>query len=257
MNNFQILRLVPLFLLLLISTVLATGLLNPKVTQGQMLKKELPPFNIDLVNDPSIKMTLNTWKDQVAVINIFASWCKPCQAEHPVLMRLAQTGKVNIYGIAWRDEPANTVKFLSALGNPYQKVGNDNFARTTVAFSLTGVPETMVVGRDNIVYYHHVSALTDDEVNNVILPLVDKLNAAHVRSSQAVQRPQDYVAPPQGSPLPAPASEDVTIQGSPEEEALPAPSTQTVPLPADAAEGDEALPAPSTQQVPLPDGAER
>ncbi len=183
MNQIQFLRLLPLLIVLAISALLATGLLNTHITRGAMINKIIPAFNIDLVATPQIKMTQETWKGQVAIINIFASWCKPCQQEHATLMRLAQTGKANVYGIAWRDTAPNIVKYLNALGNPYQQVGNDEFGRSTIPFALTGVPETLVVDRDGKVYYHYVSALTDDEVNKNIIPLIDRLNTTHLSNN--------------------------------------------------------------------------
>lgn len=180
MNRIQLLRLLPLLILLVFSSLLASGLFSRQVTLGAMAGKAIPAFNIDLVDNPEVKMTQDSWKGQVAVINIFASWCKPCHQEHDTLMRLAQTGKVNLYGIAWRDQNTHIVKFLTALGNPYQQVGNDRFGRTTIPFALTGVPETLVVDRHGVVRYHHVSALTEAEVQNSILPLVERLKAQDV-----------------------------------------------------------------------------
>ena len=177
MNRIQLLRLLPLLVLLAFSSLLASGLFSREVTLGAMVGKTIPAFNIDLVDKPQIKMTQDSWKGQVAVINVFASWCKPCHQEHDTLMRLAQTGKVNIYGIAWRDQNTQVVKFLTALGNPYQLVGDDRFGRTTIPFALTGVPETLVVDRQGVVRYHYVSALTEAEVQQRLLPLVEKLRA--------------------------------------------------------------------------------
>lgn len=177
MNKMQLIRLIPLLLVLAISALLSTGLFNRHITRGTMVNKVVPPFTLGLVNDATFKMTEQSWKGQVAVINIFASWCRPCQAEHATLMKLAQLGKVNLYGIAWRDRPQDTLRFLNAMGNPYQMVANDQLGRTTVPFSISGVPETLVVGRDGKVYYHYISALTEEEVSRNILPLVERLNA--------------------------------------------------------------------------------
>jgi len=52
------------------------------------------------------------------VVNFFASWCAPCEIEHPVLMSL-KGDKVRVVGIAYKDAPPNTQALLTRLGDPY------------------------------------------------------------------------------------------------------------------------------------------
>ena len=179
MNKIQIIRLLPLIVLAFIAAVLATGLLNIDPRRGALLGKTPGNFSIDVVGARKTKMTPDAWKGQVAVINVFASWCKPCQMEHGVIMRLASSGKVNVYGIAWRDQEQNIIKYLTAGGNPYQMVGNDQFGVTTLPLALTGVPETMVVDRTGKVYYHQVSALTNYDLEHTVMPLIERLQASN------------------------------------------------------------------------------
>ncbi|NCY25216.1 MAG: DsbE family thiol:disulfide interchange protein [Alphaproteobacteria bacterium] len=177
MNKAQLLRLLPLLLMLVISILLVSGLLTPERTRGRMEGKKLASFSIDRVDDPLKRMTIDTFRGKVSVVNVFASWCKPCRAEHPVVMALAESGRVAVYGIAWHDKRDKTVEYLQQAGNPYQLIGDDKFGRATVPFGLSGVPETFVIGKDGTIRYHHVSGLSKDDVVNGILPLVDKLNA--------------------------------------------------------------------------------
>lgn len=177
MTTSQKLRLAPLVLMLIITSLLATGLFNETDTTGKRMGKAIDNFSIDRIDKPGFKMNRKAWKGRVAVVNVFATWCAPCRAEHAILMDLARKGIVPIYGIAWRDKAPQVINWLKRFGNPYQMVGNDQFGNTMIPFSLTGVPETLVIGKDGIVYYHHVSALTPLEVNEIIIPLVARLNA--------------------------------------------------------------------------------
>lgn len=177
MNTVQMIRLAPLALMLIATSLIATGVFNSTSTAGKHKGKALGNFSVERLDQPGILMHRDTWKDQVAVINVFASWCAPCRQEHEVLMGLARTGIVPIYGIAWRDKREQAISWLQRYGNPYQVIGFDEFGRTSIPFSLRGVPETLVVGRDGIVYFHHVSALTQRDVDEVIVPLVQRLNA--------------------------------------------------------------------------------
>lgn len=81
------------------------------------------------------------------VINLFASWCAPCEVEHPVLLALQAQG-ITVIGIAYKDDPAKTEAFLQRLGNPYSKVLVDPTGRAGVEFGISGVPESFLIGAD-------------------------------------------------------------------------------------------------------------
>ncbi len=101
----------------------------------------------------------------VTVVNVFASWCAPCRAEHPVLTQLSREG-VRIVGLAYRDQPANTQTFLTELGDPYFRVVSDPEGTGDIALGLAGaVPQTFVVSADGEVLFRHSGPLvgTDGE----------------------------------------------------------------------------------------------
>ncbi|HRP11225.1 MAG TPA: DsbE family thiol:disulfide interchange protein [Terricaulis sp.] len=103
------------------------------------------------------------------VINMFASWCTPCRAEHPELVKLQQQG-VEIVGVAYKDRPENTARFLNQLGNPFSAVALDPDGRFGLEMGVAGVPETFVIGPDGVVRAAHRGALTARDVREVIEP---------------------------------------------------------------------------------------
>ncbi|MGE0740802.1 MAG: DsbE family thiol:disulfide interchange protein [Hyphomonadaceae bacterium] len=103
------------------------------------------------------------------VINLFASWCVPCRAEHPQLMALEAAG-VEIVGVAYKDRPENAARFLDDLGNPFAAVGLDPEGRFGLDLGLAGVPETFVIGADGTVRAVHRGPLTPEIVEEEILP---------------------------------------------------------------------------------------
>lgn len=110
----------------------------------------------------------------VTVLNVFASWCAPCRDEHPLLEKLAAMQRVRVVGIAYKDEPKNTLSFLSELGNPYSAVGVDQKGRTAIDWGVYGVPETFVIGRDGRIAYKHIGPLTEASFTDVLLPEIEK-----------------------------------------------------------------------------------
>ena len=77
------------------------------------------------------------------IVNFFASWCKPCLAEHPLLMEMKKKG-VKIIGINFRDDEENFKEWINEHGNPFEYILRDD---GTIAYEmgLIGVPETFFI----------------------------------------------------------------------------------------------------------------
>lgn len=113
-------------------------------------------------------------RGHVSLVNAFASWCAPCRAEHPILNALAQTKRVPIYGIDYKDKQDVARAWIAELGNPYTGIGADD-GRVGIDWGVYGVPETFLVDRDGRIRYKHVGPLTLADVEQSILPLVTRL----------------------------------------------------------------------------------
>jgi cytochrome c biogenesis protein CcmG/thiol:disulfide interchange protein DsbE len=111
----------------------------------------------------------------VVVINFFASWCVPCRVEHPLLMRLASREKLALVGIAYKDKPEDSQRFLAGLGDPYARIAVDRAGRTGIDFGLYGVPETYVVDRAGHIRKRFVGPLTPEAIDRELLPLIREL----------------------------------------------------------------------------------
>lgn len=107
------------------------------------------------------------------LINVFASWCTPCRAEHPQLMALQGAG-IDIVGIAYKDRPEASARFLGNLGNPFSEVGLDPDGRFGLELGIAGVPETFVIGADGSIAALHRGPLTAESVREIVLPALDR-----------------------------------------------------------------------------------
>jgi cytochrome c biogenesis protein CcmG, thiol:disulfide interchange protein DsbE len=102
------------------------------------------------------------------LINVFASWCTPCRAEHPKLMALKARG-VAVVGVAWKDDPIATRAFLDELGNPYSMVLVDRDGRAGLDLGITGAPETFAVdAMGNVVAKFSGPMLEDAEIERLV-----------------------------------------------------------------------------------------
>lgn len=169
-------RWLPLWLVLVLSVALGFGLLkkNDVNDDPAFAAFDISPFDVPTLNSSTKRFNSDLWKDKVVVLNVFASWCLPCAAEHPSLMALAKTGKVHLLGMAWKDKPPAVQKWLAERGNPFQIVGIDEKGASTIALGLSGVPETFVI-QNNRVVFHWRSVLGEDTMSKTIIPLVERL----------------------------------------------------------------------------------
>jgi len=113
-------------------------------------------------------------RGRVTLVNFWASWCAPCQIEHPQLMRLAREPGLHLVGIAYKDAPENARRFLARNGVPFQAVGMDSTGRTAIDFGVYGVPESFIVGPDGTIRDKLVGIVTPENYGSVL----DKIRAA-------------------------------------------------------------------------------
>jgi len=150
---------------------------DPSLLPSALIDKPAPNFALAGL-DGKDGLTRASLAGQVVLVNFFASWCVPCRAEEPLLMRLAQEEHVPVYGIAYKDKPADAKSFLDQLGDPYRRVGLDESGRTGIDFGVYGVPETYLIDKQGRIRYRVVGPLTAETVDNELLPRLKKLGAS-------------------------------------------------------------------------------
>jgi len=147
---------------------------DPSLLPSAMIDQPTPAFRLDGL-DGGKPLAPADFAGKVVLINFFASWCVPCRAEHPLLMRLSGDLKVPIYGIDYKDKSEDGGDFLRVYGDPYSAVGADRDGRVGIDFGVYGVPETYVIDKAGRIRLRHVGPLTPDDVAHEIAPLVQAL----------------------------------------------------------------------------------
>ncbi len=114
---------------------------------------------------------------EVTVVNFWATWCPPCRAEHPVLLKMAAEG-VRVAGINIMDDDVKALEYLSEEGNPFFAVATDPRGRNRVEWGVTAPPETFIIRGDGTVAFKFVGPLIGTDYENRFVPALAEALAA-------------------------------------------------------------------------------
>jgi cytochrome c biogenesis protein CcmG/thiol:disulfide interchange protein DsbE len=139
------------------------------------INEPAPTTTLGAFGNSTSGFTTSDWLGRPYIVNFFASWCVPCHAEHDNLLSLTNHYHLPIIGIGFKDK-ANSIKsFLKNDGNPFISVAADMSGKTGIEWGITGVPETFVIDNKGIIRLHIAGPLTDEIIQNQLLPLWNTL----------------------------------------------------------------------------------
>src|SRR5210317_293782 len=140
---------------------LVLGLLHgdPRALPSPFIGKPAPQFELPTLKIPEVSIGTETMAGEYALVNVWATWCVMCRAEHPFLLELAACKAIPIYGINWRDSRPDAIRWLDELGDPYLASAYDEDGRVGIDWGVYGAPETFLVDPEGIVVYKHLGPL--------------------------------------------------------------------------------------------------
>lgn len=174
----SLLLILPLLAFAMLAAILLLRLrsgVDPAALPSAMIGKPVPAFSLPPVpglamdGAPVPGLSSADLKGGITVLNVFASWCAPCQVEHPMLMRLAREPGIRVVGIDYKEpNPEAGQRFLARRGVPFRRVGADASGRAAIDFGVYGVPETFIVGPDGVIRDKLVGILTPENFSSVL-----------------------------------------------------------------------------------------
>jgi cytochrome c biogenesis protein CcmG/thiol:disulfide interchange protein DsbE len=175
---------IPLALFIAVAAGLFAGLwLRPQELPSPLIDKPMPALHLDPVagldNVPGF--ATDDLGGSVTIVNVFASWCIPCRAEHPELGKIindpAYKSRVHLYGINYKDKPEDARDFLTELGNPYERIGADASGRAGIELGVYGVPETFLIDAKGRIRLRFPAPISDYDADKTIRPALNKILA--------------------------------------------------------------------------------
>ncbi len=166
----------PLVFFILLLVLLAVGLkLDPREVPSPLIDKPAPSFNLSKLYQDTSTISPRNMKGKVWLLNVWASWCAACRAEHQVINRFVMRHNVKIVGLNYKDSNVQAKKWLEDFGNPYEVVAVDYDGRTGIDWGVYGVPETFVIDKKGIIRYKNIGPVNQQVIDQTLLPLIAQL----------------------------------------------------------------------------------
>ena len=168
-------RYIPIGLFVLLVALLAFGLTNdPKEVPSPFIGKPAPDFTTNRLYGGET-ISVDGMKGKAWVLNVFASWCVSCRAEHKLITELANKTTTPIVGLNYKDETVDAKQWLASFGNPYDMVAVDYKGNIGIDWGVYGVPETFVIDKKGIIRHKQIGPVTAEALKDKIFPLVNQL----------------------------------------------------------------------------------
>jgi cytochrome c biogenesis protein CcmG/thiol:disulfide interchange protein DsbE len=168
--------LLPLIGVVVLIPILILGLnSDPSELPSQFIGKPAPQFDLPTLGNPQQRISNADLTGQVSVVNIWATWCVGCRAEHDFLMRLFRENSIPIYAINWRDNSADALNWLAQLGDPYVASGFDEDGRVGIDWGVYGAPETFLINAEGQVVYRFTGPLSSVFWEEEFVPRIAEL----------------------------------------------------------------------------------
>ena len=142
-----------------------------------LIGRPVPEFELPPIEGREDGLSSADLRGGISIVNVWASWCVPCRTENPLLVELAESGTVPIYGINYKDNSEEALAFLEELGDPFTRIGADRSGRVAIDWGVYGLPETFVVDAEGRIAYKHVGPFDRQSLEEDILPVVRRLQA--------------------------------------------------------------------------------
>ena len=178
-----LMRWLPLLVVALLGLLLLAGVIlsrNPdrEALPSPLIGKPAPVFSLPVLHEAGRLVSSVELRGEPYVLNVWGSWCPACRDEHPVLTRFAETKRVRVIGFNWKDEHADALRWLEQYGNPYWLVLTDYEGKVAIDWGIYGAPETFLVDARGIVRWKHVGPLTDDVIQQQLVPKLTEVEQA-------------------------------------------------------------------------------
>lgn len=153
---------------------------SPTKLESVLVGNQVPSFRLEDLNQAGLLYSQDIFKKQPVLLNVWATWCPTCYAEHSYLNTLAQKG-INIIGLNYKDDRKKAVNWLKQLGDPYLISLFDGDGMLGLDLGVYGAPETFLIDGNGIIRYRHVGDVNEQNWQETLEPLYKQMQAEVVQ----------------------------------------------------------------------------
>lgn len=116
------------------------------------------------------RVTLADLEGQVVLLNVWATWCKPCEQEMPSMQRLYEVlgpAGLRIVAVSIDTDPAEKVRAWAAERGLTFDILHDPGGKIQRVYQTTGVPESFVIDRRGLIVKKQIGTWEWDQPASV------------------------------------------------------------------------------------------
>jgi cytochrome c biogenesis protein CcmG/thiol:disulfide interchange protein DsbE len=149
---------------------------DPNQVPSALVNRPLPEFVKPDLFEASATVSSQQLRGGVFFVNVWATWCPPCHAEHPYLVEISEREPdVTFVGINYKDDVAAAREFLAERGNPFDLSLVDLDGSLGIDLGIAGAPETFLVDASGTIRYRHVGVINNEVWDTVFKPIVEQI----------------------------------------------------------------------------------
>jgi len=153
-------KLIPLIGFVVIATFLYLSLSsNPRELPSPFIGKAFPDIKVEDFYTGEIVALRDAFDNNMTLVNVWASWCITCRAEHQMLMKISKESSVQLIGLDYKDTRADAIKMLEIMGNPFDLIVFDPKGRAGLELGVYATPETFLVNQQGVILYKHIGEI--------------------------------------------------------------------------------------------------
>ncbi|MES1925224.1 DsbE family thiol:disulfide interchange protein [Salinisphaera sp. T31B1] len=171
--------LAPIIVVMGLIVLLGYGLTRrPDILPSALIGKTAPAFDLPTLASDRPRISAADLKGRVTLVNVWASWCVACRAEHALITEISQQTGVPVVGLNYKDTKQAALRWLGRYGNPFAVVAFDESGQVGIDWGVAAVPETFVLDRSGTIVYKVVGAITPEEMKQTLIPKLKQLKQA-------------------------------------------------------------------------------
>lgn len=163
---------IPIIILMSIGFLFVSYLDRDIVAPQTLLDQTVPAFEASTLDGKPVVFSEKNLKNRFVVLKFFATWCRFCHIEKPLLSVLASLPGIDLVGVALKEDPRHVLAWQQELNHPYKTILLDFEGGVAQRFFVKGVPVTFVINPQGMIVYRYQGPLTKDIIYNEIAPLI-------------------------------------------------------------------------------------